>query len=263
MTAHDELDRELTDFLRDGPEELPYGSFDAVRDLTEQTGQRVVIGPWRLPEMNKIVTIGLGAAAVVLALGVGIQLFGSPTEGAGDPGEEPTASPDPIATPEPANSEAAAPPLTQTFTSTQHGIALSYPEGWIVQAATAPWTGNSFPLEWGQPHADWISDPILEHNLFLAIASQSVGDASSEEWMAERLATYDDRCGATEPIDIGGAQGLIADACDVALVTTEGRGYWIQLYTSGDDPIAVAPYDRAWFEELLVTVQLHPEDAID
>ena len=81
MTAHNDLDRQLNDFLQDGPNELPYQSFDAVRDRTEQTGQRVVIGPWRIPEMNKIVTIGLGAAAVVVALFVGAQLFGSPCGG--------------------------------------------------------------------------------------------------------------------------------------------------------------------------------------
>ena len=33
--------------------------------------------------MNKIVTIGLGAAAVVVALFVGAQLFGSPSGGIG------------------------------------------------------------------------------------------------------------------------------------------------------------------------------------
>ncbi len=48
-----------------------------------------------------------------------------------------------------------------------------------------------------------------------------------------------------------------------AVVTTDGRGYWIWLRTSNDDPAAVAPYDRAWFEEVLATVQLHPEDAVD
>jgi hypothetical protein len=37
----------------------------------------------------------------------------------------------------------------------------------------------------------------------------------------------------------------------------------IYLHTSDDDPDAVAPYDRAWFEEVLATVQLHPEDAVD
>ena len=96
MTAHNDLDRQLNDFFRDGPTELPYESFDAVRDRTEQTGQRVVIGPWRLPEMNKILTIGLAAAAVVVAVLVGAQflvpvaligaqvdLFGGPEAGLG------------------------------------------------------------------------------------------------------------------------------------------------------------------------------------
>ena len=67
-----------------------------------------------------------------------------------------------------------------------------------------------------------------------------------------------------EPIAVDGAPGLIGDGdCDVTVVTTADRGYWIQLYTSGDDPLAVDAYDRAWFEELLATVQLHPEDAVD
>ena len=90
MTAHDDLDRQLNDLLRDGPTELPYQSFDAVRDRTEQTRQRVVIGPWRIPEMNKFLAIGLGAAAVVLAVFVGAQFFGSPSGGLGS---QPTATP--------------------------------------------------------------------------------------------------------------------------------------------------------------------------
>jgi hypothetical protein len=49
----------------------------------------------------------------------------------------------------------------------------------------------------------------------------------------------------------------------VVVVTTAGRGYWIQLYTSGDDELAVAAYDGAWFEEFLATVQLQPEEAAD
>ena len=152
MTAHNDLDRQLNDFLRDGPTELPYESFDAVRDRTEQTGQRVVIGPWRLPEMNKIVTISLGAAAVVVALFVGAQLFGSPSGGVGGaPSQTPEASvAEPTASPEPSPSPpASAPPLTQSFTSTQHGYSVSYPEGWTAQAATEPWTESTFPLLFG------------------------------------------------------------------------------------------------------------------
>jgi hypothetical protein len=262
MTAHNDLDRQLNDFLRDGPEELPYQSFDAVRDRTEQTRQRVVIGPWRLPQMNKIVTIGLGAAAVVVLLFVGAQLFGSPSAGLGGAPEASVA--EPTATPEPSPSPAPSPPpLTQSFTSTQHGISLSYPEGWTAQAATGPWMGSTFPLEFGQPHADWLSDPILGFNLFLTISSQPIGDSTPEDWAAEQIAG-EEGCAATEPIAVDDATGLIgADECHVAVVTTAGRGYWIQLYRSGDAPAAVAPYDRAWFEEVLATVQLHPEDALD
>ena len=98
MTAHNDLDRQLNDFLRDGPTELPYESFDAVRDRTEQTGQRVVIGPWRLPEMNRTIIYGLGAAAVVVLLLVGYQYLGS--SNTGGPGG-PTATPEATASLEP------------------------------------------------------------------------------------------------------------------------------------------------------------------
>ena len=46
----------------------------------------------------------------------------------------------------------------------------------------------------------------------------------------------------------------------MAVVATAGRGYWFQIYTGDSAP---ATYDQAWFEEVLATVQLHPEDAID
>jgi hypothetical protein len=73
----------------------------------------------------------------------------------------------------------------------------------------------------------------------------------------------DEGCTATEPIAVDGATGVIgADACDVVAVTTAGRGYRIQLYTSGDEPSNGA-YDRAWFKEVLATVQLQPEHAVD
>ena len=76
MTARHDLDRMLDAFLTDGPTELPDPSFDTVRDRTESTRQRVVLGPWRLPDMNKLVPIGLGAAAVAVALVVGARLLG-------------------------------------------------------------------------------------------------------------------------------------------------------------------------------------------
>ena len=262
MNAHSDLDRQLNDFLREGPDELPYQSFDAVRDRTEQTGQRVVIGPWRFPEMNKIVTIGLGAAAVVVAVFVGAQFFGSPSGGLGGAPEASVAEPTPTPEPSPSPS-ASAPPLTQSFTSTQHGISLSYPEGWTARAATEPWTDRPGVPQSVHPGFDALLDPVLTDHLFLAITSQPIGDSTPEDWIAGQMAS-DEVCAPTEPIAVDGATGLIGgDGCDEAVVTTGGRGYRIQLLTSDDDPAAVAAYGRAWFEEVLATVQLHPEDAVD
>ena len=96
MTAHDELDKQLNAFLRDGPTDLPDPSFDAVRDRTEQTRQRVVLGPWRVPDMNKFLAIGLGAAAVVAVLLIGSNLLGS---GSPPPGAAPSDSAPPSQAP--------------------------------------------------------------------------------------------------------------------------------------------------------------------
>lgn len=148
MTAHNDLDRQLNDFLRDGPTELPYESFDAVRDRTEQTGQRVVLGPWRLPEMNKILTIGLGAAAVVVALFIGAQLFGSPNAVGGP--DEPTASPQPTPNQEPSVEPSTAAPSPIVWLDGSDGglpITITPAPGWNPE-------GNFFAIEkngWSDP----------------------------------------------------------------------------------------------------------------
>jgi hypothetical protein len=273
MTEHHDLDRQLNAFLLDGPTSLPDSSFDAVRDRTEQTRQRVVLGPWRVPTLNKLVPIGLGTAALVVALLLGSRFIGSPSSNVGGPASQPPASAAPTAaaasiepttSPEPPPSQPVSPPpLTQSFTSPLHGISLSYPEGWTAQAATEPWTDGPNSHSFDDPQADHLVDPTLdEGHLELVIASQPIGDASPDEWMAAQMAG-DERCTATEPIAVGEASGLMSEGCNLAVVTTDGRGYWILLRASDDDPAAVAPYDRAWFEEVLATVQLHPEDAVD
>jgi hypothetical protein len=207
---------------------------------------------------NNIVRVGLAAAAVVVIAIIAINLLpGTPPPGGG-PSPAPSVEPS-----EAAPSAAAAPPLTQSFTSTQHGISISYPEGWDAQAATEPWTESTYSYLFGDPNADFLSDPILTDHLFMALASQPIGGSTPEEWMAVQMAS-DDGCPTTEPVVVDGASGLIgADDCDLAVVTSAGRGYWIQLLKSDDDPSAVAAYDRAWFEEVLATVQLTPEDAVD
>ncbi|MEX2135659.1 MAG: hypothetical protein WEB29_01690 [Chloroflexota bacterium] len=260
MSTERDVERIVRSWMDEGVNALPDRVLDLVLDQVPATPQRRA--GWlarRFPPMNSnIVRFGIAAVVIALAVVVGINFLPGPNTGS-----PPEATPSPSATAEPTLSPASAPPLTQSFTSTHHGISLSYPEGWIAQAATEPWTDSTFPLSFQVPQVDWLYDPTLRADLFLAIASQPIGDSTPEDWVAEQMAS-DEGCGTTEPIAVDGGTGLIgAGHCDVAVVTTAGRGYWIQLYTSGDDPLAVAPYDRAWFEEVLATVALHPEDAVD
>jgi hypothetical protein len=104
MTATKDPDRQIHAFLLEGEEELHDQVYDAVRAAIEQKRQRVAIGPWRTPIMNKIVGFGLAAAAVVAVLLIGSQLIGSPAGGLGA-GPVPTATPEPSPTPEPSVAE--------------------------------------------------------------------------------------------------------------------------------------------------------------
>jgi hypothetical protein len=103
MTAQRDPDRLIHAFLMEGQTELPDQVYDAVRATIEHKRQRVVIGPWRMPTMNKFVPIGLGAAAVVAALVVGPQFLGRPAPGGagGAPSVEPSATPTPDTAPSP------------------------------------------------------------------------------------------------------------------------------------------------------------------
>ena len=256
MNANHELERRLADFYAtEAPQRAPDRVLEAVLATSEITRQRraVIRLPWRFPIMNSYAKVAI-AAVVVIAIGaVGLTVL-RPGTAPGVGGQATTPSPEPS----PPSSPSPAPPLTQTFNSTLHGISVSYPEGWSKQAATVPWTGE-YP-NFGDPPADFLYDPTLTDHLFLMIASQPIGASTAEEWVAAHI----EGCGVTEPIAVDGATGLIgAEECNIAAVTIDGRGYHIQLYTSGDDAWLASTYDRAWFDEVLATVQLQPQDAVD
>lgn len=211
--------------------------------------------------MNSYAKTAIAAVAVVAIGAVWIAVLRPGTSpGVGGPALTPTPPPSPSATSRPTPSPTPAPPLTQSFTSTLHGFSMSYPEGWIAQAATEPWPGG--PYGFRTPSGDFLYDPTLTDHLFLAIASRPIGGAAPDEWVAEQLTLED--CRVTEPIAVDGATGLIgADGCNVAAVPTNGRGYLIWLYTSRDDAWLSTTFDRAWFEDVLATIKLQPEDAVD
>jgi hypothetical protein len=265
MTANRDLERRLADYYEtEAPPAAPAWVLGDVLATIDSTRQRRVFirVPWRkFPTMNTYARLAVAAVAVIAIGAVGIAVLrpgNSP--GVGGQAETPSPSPSPSATGRPTPSPTSAPPLTQSFTSTLHGISVSYPDGWTAQAATEPWTASTFPLSFLESHADFLYEPTLTSDLFLTIASQPIGDSTPKDWVAKQMAS-DEGCTATKPIAVDAVSGLIGSSgCNVVVVTTAGRGYWIQLYTGDAAPVT---YDRAWFEEVLATVQLHPEDAVD
>ena len=153
-----------------------------------------------------------------------------------------------------------APPLTGSFTSSIHGISLSYPAGWTTRPATEPWTTEAKPY-YTDGNFDILEDPLQE-NLFVGVASQPLAGKTGDQWAADFLG---EDCGPTEPVTIDGAAGLMSDLpCIIAAVNKGGRGYFVWLYTpTSNEGYVFEPYDRAWFEQLLATVDLRPKDAVD
>jgi len=208
------------------------------------------------------------AAVAVVAIGALAlwQLMPAPG-GAGSSPSAPTATVVPTTEPTPRTTATAEvpPPLSETFTSDVHGVSISYPAGWVTQAATESWDpGADLPWTFGAPATDFIFDPNREHDLFLGLASQPLGDESASEWVDRMLAISDPApCAETETVQVDGAQGLLA-TCDEplrAFVTEGQRGYAIFLYRSDDDPRTPVVYGPEFFNELLESVQLRPGDA--
>jgi hypothetical protein len=99
MTTSRDPDRLIHAFVREGAEQLDDQVYDVVRAEIDHKRQRVVIGPWRVPTVSKLVPIGLGAAAVIAVFFLGSQFIGSPSSNVGGPAVQPPPSATPSASP--------------------------------------------------------------------------------------------------------------------------------------------------------------------
>jgi hypothetical protein len=109
----------------------------------ETTRQRVVIGPWRFPDMSKLVPIAAGVGALVVAVAVGARLLGPAPSG---PGTAPTATPS--ATPAPGSTPSPSPSPSLASPSAAAGLPLGSFQLWrsgspITVTIPAPgWSGE-------------------------------------------------------------------------------------------------------------------------
>jgi hypothetical protein len=258
MTANDPLERRIADhYAAEIPHRAPDRVLDAALAVIDTTPQRRVLlpAPWRFPTMNGFAKAAVATVAVIAigALGLAILGLGSGPGVGGQPSPSPTASPEPDAS--------APPPLGATFTSTIHGLTISYPRGWTTIPATEPWTSmEQFNMGSSLDH---VWDPSLQDHLSVNLGSQPLDGKPGETWATEFFGHPElaGGCGgAPQAITVDGANGLVCTG--LAAIWTRDRGYVVWLYQSPDDPWTKQYYDQAWFRGVLDTVQLRPEDAV-
>ncbi len=269
MTANHSLERRIADqYAAEAPQRAPDWLLASTLETIDATPQRRVLisVPWRFTNMNSFAKVAIAAVVVIAVGAVGLSVLrpSTPSGVGGQPTASPSGSPSPSPTPSasPSSSPESPPALTETFTSAR-GFSISYPTGWVTRPATSPWT-TGVP-DFGSTAGDIIYDPVLESSLWIVVASQPLTDGTTAtQWVDDALAVLgaDDFCDPPiEPVTIDGNQGRRCGS--TAAVAAGGRGYVILLYTSGDNPAAVAGYDEAYFDEILATLRLEPEDAVD
>jgi hypothetical protein len=257
MTASRDPDRLIHDFLLEGEERLQDQVYDAVRAEIEQKRQRAVVGPWRFPPMNKFLAFGLGAAAVVVALLVGVQLFGSVDGGVG---AEPTATATPAATPEPTPSQSAVanqlviadgqaedpqdayPALTVTAPagwgiSNPTGVLASHntdpPDGaFVMTFATREYWVYGDPCQWSSTRPDTPATTVDE--VVAALTAQASRDATEPVDI-----TVDGYAGKSFTLHV--PDDAAFDECDAG-----NFGYWSSIDPEfGDDGVSPSRHAQA------------------
>ena len=135
MTAMRDTDRLIRAFLDDGPIDLPDRAYDEVRLQIGRTRQRVVIGPWRKPRMTPILRIAIAAAAVVVAIAVGLNVL--PRQSTVGPAATPSSSPSPTPSPTPIPYSWQGPLLAGMYTTDfafdlPYKVSFTVGDGWIA-----------------------------------------------------------------------------------------------------------------------------------
>jgi hypothetical protein len=271
MTANDSLERRIADhYAAEAPPRAPDWLLRSTLDTIDATPQRRVLirVPWRFPNMNNFAKVAIAAVVVIAVGAVGLSVLrpSTPSSVGGQPIASPSASASPTPGTSPSDSAESAPALTGTFTSNRYGFSISYPAGWVPRPGTDAWT-TGFP-DFGSTTGDVIYDPALQGNLWIVVASQPLAEGTTPtQWVDDLLASAGlggvDSCdGPIEPVTIDGNQGRRCGSPSAAVVAG-GRGYAVVLYRSADDPALAATYGRAYFDDILATLRLQPQDAVD
>ena len=266
------FDRIAKAWLDDGPDELSVRVLDAVVDEIHLTRQRRANRmPWRLPTMTSPARVAAAALVGVLAIGGAIFILRPVTSSVVGPPPSPSPWASVGVTARP--SQVSIPALTQTFTSTRHGYAVSYPSGWTSTAATAAWSAGT-AANWGSPALDAIRsdsarfvgtsqrvgagksvDAYLTEICLLGNGTASECSVATSTWPQIQIGGHVGYLGRDGVNALGGtvAPVGISKLYD-AIAVVGGRGYDFTL-----DGLV----DRAVFQAFLDTVVFTPSSATD
>ena len=248
MTAPRETDRLIRAFLHEGGTELPDRAFDAVRRDIHRTRQRVVIGPWREPDMSNLARVAIAAAAVI-AVGFAWVNFG-PAQG---PGVAARPTPSPSAAPSPSTAPSLSAGGVQDLktygpiapgryrlgvsvdgTASTPRLLVTVPAGWTTEDAKFIFKdyGSDAGLGFGSWNIDGtVVDPCIDHT---AVKPKPSGiDA-----LAQAL-THQPKTTAQPPTDvtIDGYRGKVVEVTVAADISKCGNGldgFWIWTSSFGD-----------------------------
>ena len=215
MTTSRDPERLIHAFVREGAEQLDDQVYDAVRAEIEQKRQRVVIGPWRVPTMSKLVPIGLGAAALIAVLFVGSRFrrFAQLERGrTGRRGKPTPASAEPTSSAAYSSPRDRPPSLTTGAMADTPRITVTIPSsGWVslpgfggIQKGEDEDPPQSAMLLWATPVGtayDVYGDPCHW------ASTKPDSPATTVEEIAAALAAQPSR-DASEPVDVTALTGL-------------------------------------------------------
>lgn len=265
MSANEDLERRITDhYAREAPSRAPDRVLLEALSEIETTRQRHphLRMPRRFQAMSNFAKVA-AAAVIVIALGaIGLVVLTSgPISGAGGPG---TATSQPSAAAGPSAGASGLPALTKDFTSAVNGFSIKYPGDWKVTTATTTWPTGKITSNSDDPYTDGFNGS----NLAVYVISQKLAAGTDpaawiQEYQQGQELNYSKLPACTvvktEPIVIDGVTGVMDVTCpsDIfdAVVISGGRAY--------DFTFLGQPPDKAWFLDVLKTVKLHPETAVD
>lgn len=253
MTAPRDSDRLIRAFLDEGGTELPDRAFDEVRGDIHRTRQRVVIGPWREPDMSTIARVAIAAAAV-LAIGVAwVNLAPSRGGVGGGPPSSPSVSvaPTPNVSPSVSPSPSGSVADLMTYGSIPPGryrlarsvagtpstprLVVTLPAGWATEDSSL--VLKNYGPQAGLALGSWIIDgtvvdPCTDHTFVEPKPGPGV-DA-----LAQALAHQPGTTAAPPAaVTVDGYRGKLVELTVTADISKCGNGvdgFWIWTSPDGD-----------------------------